>query len=105
MLFRSRYSLDELCKRFGVDLSSRVKHGALLDAQLTASIYLELVGGRQTRLKLAPLDVTDVIASSEIVIPRVRPASLPLRLHAEDIAAHAAFVTAELGNDAIWNWN
>ena len=51
----ARYSLDELCRRFGVDLSVRTKHGALLDAQLTAQIYLELVGGRQTRLKLAPV--------------------------------------------------
>src|ERR1700722_573614 len=41
----ARYSLDELCKRFGVDLTARTKHGALLDAQLTAEIYLELIGG------------------------------------------------------------
>ncbi len=100
----ARYSLDELCRRFGVDLSSRVKHGALLDAQLTACIYLELVGGRQTRLKLAPLDVAAVVESSEIVVPRLRPEPLPPRLSAEEIAAHAAFISQELGTGAIWNW-
>ncbi len=49
-----RYSLDELCKRFGIDLSARSKHGALLDAELTARLYLELIGGRQKALALAP---------------------------------------------------
>ena len=53
----ARYSLDELCKRFGIDLSARTKHGALLDAELTAQIYLELVGGRQKRLLLAPVEI------------------------------------------------
>src|ERR1700712_1124188 len=46
----ARYSLDELCRRFSIDLSSRTKHGALLDAELTAQVYLELVGGRQRGL-------------------------------------------------------
>jgi DNA polymerase-3 subunit epsilon len=101
----ARYSLDELCRRFGVDLSSRVKHGALLDAQLTAQIYLELVGGRQTRLKLAPADIAATIAASEIVVPRIRPEPLPPRITVEELAIHAAFVTAELGIDAIWGWN
>src|SRR5665213_1316434 len=50
----ARYSLDELCRRFGIDLTARAKHGALLDAELTARVYLELVGGRQTKLVLAP---------------------------------------------------
>src|ERR1700742_3038002 len=53
----ARYSLDELCKRFGVDLSARSKHGALLDAQLTAEVYLELIGGRQRGLMLAPVEI------------------------------------------------
>src|ERR1700742_1353802 len=53
----ARYSLDELCKRFGVDLTARTKHGALLDADLTAQIYLELIGGRQRGLALAPADI------------------------------------------------
>src|ERR1700744_832219 len=59
----ARYSLDELCKRFSVDLSARTKHGALLDAQLTAEVYLELIGGRQRGLMLAPVE----IAASQVV--------------------------------------
>jgi DNA polymerase-3 subunit epsilon len=100
----ARYSLDELCRRFGVDLSVRTKHGALLDAQLTAQIYLELVGGRQTRLKLAPLDIAAAIAVSEIVVPRLRPEPLPPRISAKELAVHAAFVAAELGAEAVWGW-
>jgi DNA polymerase-3 subunit epsilon len=100
----ARYSLDELCRRFGVDLSVRTKHGALLDAQLTAQIYLELVGGRQTRLKLAPLDIAAAIAVSEIVVPRLRPEPLPPRISADELAVHAAFVAAELGAEAVWGW-
>jgi DNA polymerase-3 subunit epsilon len=100
-----RYSLDELCRRFGVDLSTRVKHGALLDAQLTAQIYLELVGGRQTRLQLAPADIAATIAASEIVVPRIRSEPLLPRITAEELAIHATFVAAELGADAIWGWN
>src|SRR6202012_153818 len=52
----ARYSLDELCKRFAIDLSARTKHGALLDAELTAQVYLELVGGRQRKLSLDPVE-------------------------------------------------
>jgi len=101
----ARYSLDELCRRFGVDLSGRAKHGALLDAQLTSRVYLELVGGRQTRLKLAPLDIPGRIAASEIVVPRLRPEPLPPRINAEQAAIHATFIAAELGDEAIWNWS
>ena len=54
-----RKQLTNLCKRFGIDLSGRAKHGALLDAELTARVYLELVGGRQTKLVLAPGDSLD----------------------------------------------
>ena len=100
----ARYSLDELCRRFGVDLSVRTKHGALLDAQLTAQIYLELVGGRQTRLKLAPVDIATAIAVSEIVVSRSRLAPLLPRIGADEIAAHEAFVATELGRDAVWGW-
>src|ERR1700753_2579265 len=52
----ARYSLDELCKRFSIDLTARSKHGALLDAELTAQVYLELVGGRQRQLSLDPVE-------------------------------------------------
>ncbi|HEY8697650.1 MAG TPA: DNA polymerase III subunit epsilon [Rhizomicrobium sp.] len=98
----ARYSLDELCRRFAIDLSVRQKHGALLDAQLTAKIYLELVGGRQTRLTLAPLDAA--VAAVQSFVARIREEMLPPRLTPEEQAAHAAFV-ADLGPDAVWNWS
>jgi DNA polymerase-3 subunit epsilon len=76
----------------------------LLDAQLTAGIYLELVGGRQTRLVLAPRDVSATMMTSEIIVPHVRPEPLPPRITPDEIAVHAAFVAAELGAAALWNW-
>ena len=98
-----RYSLDELCKRFGIDLSARSKHGALLDAELTARLYLELIGGRQKALELAPLVAEDNSALREGSAVRPRPQPLMVRLSAEERAAHQAFV-AELGDEALWNW-
>ena len=99
----ARYSLDELCRRFGIDLTSRVKHGALLDAQLTARVYLELVGGRQTKLRLAPRDVVRVVSEIRVAALQ-RPEPLPPRISPDELAAHAAFVAAELGSDAVWCW-
>jgi len=98
-----RYSLDELCKRFGIDLSARSKHGALLDAELTARLYLELIGGRQKRLELAPSAATAGEAGVAARAPRLRPQALRSRLSDSEAAAHAAFVE-ELGSDAIWSW-
>jgi len=98
-----RYSLDELCKRFGIDLSARTKHGALLDAELTARLYLELIGGRQKRLELAPGGASAAPAAAESRAPRLRPQALAPRLSAAEAAAHAAFVE-ELGGDAVWEW-
>ncbi|HSC18746.1 MAG TPA: DNA polymerase III subunit epsilon [Rhizomicrobium sp.] len=100
----ARYSLDELCRRFGVDLASRVKHGALLDAELTAQIYLELAGGRQKRLGLAPVETVSSIVVPEMFVLRLRPDPLEPRLSVAELAAHAAFVAAELGAEAVWNW-
>ncbi|MGH6888256.1 MAG: DNA polymerase III subunit epsilon [Rhizomicrobium sp.] len=99
----ARYSLDELCRRFGVDLSARTKHGALLDAELTARVYLELVGGRQTRLRLAPEDSAAAAPAGRPIAPP-RPTALPPRLTAAERAAHAAFVASDLGSDAVWGW-
>ena len=100
----ARFSLDELCKRFGIDLSSRSLHGALLDAELTAQVYLELVGGRQKRLLLSAVDEA---ASAELAVARivrVRPAPLvPLASEAE-LLAHREFIAREIGQDAVWNW-
>jgi DNA polymerase-3 subunit epsilon len=98
-----RYSLDELCKRFGIDLSARSKHGALLDAELTARLYLELIGGRQKALELAPQGDDNAATWREGAAARPRPTALPPRLSAEERTAHQAFV-AELGDEAIWNW-
>ncbi|MCE9648083.1 MAG: DNA polymerase III subunit epsilon [Parvibaculum sp.] len=93
-------SLDALCRRFGVDNSNRVKHGALLDAELLAEVYLELMGGRQPGLVL---DATLETRKVEVIVVerRVRPAALAPRLTAEELAAHDAFV-ATLGPDTLW---
>jgi DNA polymerase-3 subunit epsilon len=100
-----RYSLDDLCKRFGIDLSGRGKHGALLDAELTARVYLELVGGRQSKLKLGPRDLgTEIQAAAAELRARVRAIPLPARIGAAEAEAHAAFVAGELGSDPVWNW-
>ena len=98
----ARYSLDELCKRFSIDLSLREKHGALLDAELTAQVYLELVGGRQRGLALAPVEIAIQKQQAEMVRARQRPTPLLPRITADELARHAAFVTKELGGNAIW---
>jgi DNA polymerase-3 subunit epsilon len=95
-------SLDALCKRFGVDLSRRTKHGALLDSELLADVYLELIGGRQTALGLAtPSSKKQTLASQHARVLRQRPAPLPTRLSTSERAAHAALV-AELGDKTLW---
>ena len=99
----ARFSLDELCRRFNIDLSVRSKHGALIDAQLLAQVYLELIGGRQARLQLAPSDGR-MSGLTVVRIARPRPQALPDRLTAEEREMHARFVAGELGGDAIWRW-
>lgn len=98
----ARYSLDELCKRFAIDLSSRSKHGALLDADLLAQVYLELIGGRQKNFVLAPTDGAQAMADDTHTV-RLRPEPLPSLLTPEEREAHLAFVAKELGDSAIWN--
>jgi len=98
----ARYSLDELCKRFGVDLAARTKHGALLDAELTAQIYLELIGGRQRGLALAPAEIAAAAPAGEVQRARQRPSRLAPLATAEELALHAAFVAAELGGQSLW---
>jgi DNA polymerase-3 subunit epsilon len=99
----ARYSLDELCKRFGVDLSARTKHGALLDAQLTAEIYLELVGGRQRGLMLAPVEIAAAVTETVARAARQRPEKLAPLITEIEIELHATFVAKELGEKALWN--
>jgi len=98
----ARYSLDELCKRFSIDLSARTKHGALLDAELTSQVYLELLGGRQKKLSLSPIDRIDN-APDDVRTARARPVPLPSRLTQAEAEAHAQFVARELGKDPLWN--
>ena len=99
----ARYSLDELCKRFGVDLSARTKHGALLDAQLTAEIYLELIGGRQRGLMLAPVEIAAAQAVEVVRSARQRPEKLAPLITLVELEIHAAFVAKELGDKAFWS--
>lgn len=94
-------SLDALCKRYGIDLTEREKHGALLDCRLLASVYVELVGGHQARLEFAVNGAqAGLLMGSEIVV-RPRPRPLMPRLTAAEIEAHRAFV-ASLGAEALW---
>lgn len=95
-------SLDALCRRFGIDNSSRTLHGALLDSEILAEVYLELVGGRQPDLVLAPTeDSKTTVTVDDDWRPRPRPAALPTRLTEEESAAHAEFV-GKMGDAAIW---
>ncbi len=98
--------LDALCRRFGVDNSAREKHGALLDSELLAEVYLELIGGRQPDLvaALAPAARPEQAASAPVSgawRPGPRPSPLPPRLTEADLARHEAFV-ATLGEGALW---
>jgi DNA polymerase-3 subunit epsilon len=92
-------SLDALCKRYGIDLSRRQKHGALLDAELLADCYIELIGGRQAALMLAMTPSRQAISIAEHRAQRPRP--LVRVISAEEQQAHALMV-AELGPKALW---
>jgi len=96
-----RNSLDDLCARFGIDTSRRVKHTALLDAELLAEVYLELIEARQAQLGLTAGAAEPAPAAGAEVVVRVRPTPLLLRLSDDERAAHRAFV-ATLGEKAIW---
>jgi DNA polymerase-3 subunit epsilon len=93
--------LDHLCARYGIDNSHRTKHGALLDAELLAEVYIELVGGRQTSLVLVEAGRTTVSLSAKAAIIVPRPTPLMPRLSDAELEAHAAFI-ATLGEKAIW---
>lgn len=94
-------SLDALCRRFGVDNSGRELHGALLDAQLLAEVYLELMGGRQPGLGLAADAADQAEADSQARAARKTRAPRPHGASAEEGVAHAAFV--ESLTDPLWN--
>ena len=94
-------SLDALCKRYGIDLSKREKHGALLDCRLLACVYAELIGGHQTRLDFAVNGGQAALLAAHAVPFRPRPRPLSPRITAAEIEAHGAFV-ASLGVEALW---
>ncbi len=94
-------SLDALCRRFGIDNSGRTLHGALLDSEILAEVYLELIGGRQPDFGLSADRNGAEPADSHAWTPRPRPEPLPPRITAEEAAAHATFVAA-LGEEALW---
>ena len=73
-------SLDALCKRYGIDNSKRDKHGALLDSELLADVYLELIGGRQSALSLSAITVSTRAAIAPAGLVRARPHPLASRL-------------------------
>jgi DNA polymerase-3 subunit epsilon len=96
----AKHSLDALCTRFGIDRSQRIKHGALVDAQLLAQVYVELSGGRQIGLALA---VDPVPAAPGLMAAAVTMVARPPRPHAasaEERARHAAFVARLV--DPLW---
>ncbi|MEQ6202943.1 DNA polymerase III subunit epsilon [Sulfitobacter sp. HNIBRBA2951] len=94
-------SLDALCRRFGIDNSSRNLHGALLDSEILAEVYLELIGGKQPDFGLSTRAEPKEGDQSSAWTPRPRPVPLPSRLTEKENAAHAEFVS-KLGGDAVW---
>ena len=102
----AKHSLDALCSRFGVDRSQRIKHGALLDAQLLAQVYVELTGGRQIGLTLVAelVEGDGIVAVPDRDLAPVTIVVRPARPHApsaQELARHAAFMAGIA--DPIWN--
>lgn len=108
MIARKRFpgspaSLDALCRRFSIDNTSRTLHGALLDSEILAEVYLELIGGKQPDFGLTTVssNANSGVADSDWR-PTARSNPLPARLSDKEKAAHAAFVE-KLGQDALWS--
>jgi DNA polymerase-3 subunit epsilon len=94
--------LDDLCSRYSIDNSRRTKHGALLDAELLAEVYIDLIGARQSQLILAS-ESRDTRAAAYGEMPRrQREVPLAVRITEADRAAHRDFVVT-LGDKPIWN--
>ena len=99
----ARVSLDALCKHYGIDNSRRTLHGALLDSEILADVYLELIGGRQVALAL--VEETRPMTGAVLVrhaAPQ-RPVPLPPRLDAEQLAAHLSLIKT-MGEAALWGY-
>ena len=93
--------LDDLCARYRIDNSHRTKHGALLDAELLAEVYIDLIGARQALLGLAVAGEARTDGGGYTIEPRIRPTPLAPALTDDDRAAHRAFV-AGLGGNQVW---
>ena len=99
-------SLDALCRRFGVDNSAREKHGALLDSEILAEVYLELLGGRQPDLVMEPASrqggsQNPGVGAEAVWRPKPRATPLPARTTKAEAEAHAAMVE-KMGEKAVW---
>ncbi len=106
MIARKRFpgspaSLDALCRRFGIDNSARTLHGALLDSEILAEVYLELIGGRQPDFGLSHQRAATSSGGSDEWRPSARPNPLPPRITDDEKSAHQAFVE-KLGEDRLW---
>ncbi|WP_208435504.1 DNA polymerase III subunit epsilon [Bartonella phoceensis] len=98
-------SLDILCKRFGIDNSHRILHGALLDAEILADVYIELIGGKQGVLGFNNRDNVDNNTwndKSGLYPVKLRPQALPSRLSTQERNMHADFIN-KMGEKALWN--
>ncbi len=93
-------NLDALCRRYGIDITEREKHGALLDCRLLAGVYVELVGGHQARLEFATNGAQAALQANDEAV-RPRPTPLAARISAAELDAHRAFVST-LGSGALW---
>jgi DNA polymerase-3 subunit epsilon len=93
--------LDDLCARYGIDNSRRTKHGALLDAEILAEVYLELIGARQAQLGLAESVEPRAKGRNGVAVRRERTVALASRISDADREAHRKFV-ASLGENAVW---
>ncbi|WP_036223082.1 DNA polymerase III subunit epsilon [Maritalea myrionectae] len=99
----ARVNLDALCRHYGIDNARRTLHGALLDSEILAEVYLELIGGRQVGLSLAAQSQSDEEAGKTIKkeAARQRPTPLPSRLSEDQIQRHKDFVL-HMNDEALW---
>lgn len=100
----ARVSLDALCKHYGIDNSRRTLHGALLDSEILADVYLELIGGRQVTLAL--VEETRIVTTGAVLVAHhapQRPTPLPPRLDADQLAAHLGLIKT-MGEAALWGY-